>query len=190
MKESRIQKLNPRVGEKAPRWNGGKANRECKICRKQFMVWPSVVRSGGGTFCSRTCTMKDPDRNVKSVEKLNLKCLVCSKSFQFYKCALNKSKKAGLYCSLKCRGIKQAEIYSGNNAHKWLGKKVGYSGGHSRVKKLLGTPKKCTHCNTTTARKFEWASINKKYWDTNDYVRLCTKCHRRFDNAKRKNHTS
>lgn len=43
-------------GENNPNWRGGKVKRTCKQCGKEFEVVPSVVKSGGGKFCSRRCT--------------------------------------------------------------------------------------------------------------------------------------
>lgn len=45
-----------------------------------------------------------------------------------------------------------------------------------------GKPSLCEHCGTTEAKKFEWANISKKYKrELDDWIRLCTKCHRKFD---------
>lgn len=52
---------------------------------------------------------------------------------------------------------------------------------HLRVAKIRETPSKCEHCRTTKAKKFEWANLTGNYEDVNDYVRLCTSCHRKMD---------
>lgn len=75
----------------------------------------------------------------------------------------------------------------------WKGDKIGYWGIHAWIKREYGSPKKCDDCGTTTAKKFEWANISKKYIrDISDWKRLCTKCHNSFDNANAKgeNHGS
>jgi len=45
-----------------------------------------------------------------------------------------------------------------------------------------GRPKKCEPCGTTKKRKYEWANVDHKYRrDLNDYIRMCTSCHRKYD---------
>lgn len=41
--------------ERHPRWCGGEIKRICKHCGNIFFTKPSVVKNGGGLFCSRTC---------------------------------------------------------------------------------------------------------------------------------------
>ena len=53
---------------------------------------------------------------------------------------------------------------------------------HSRVRERFGTPSECEHCGTTDSPKFEWANLTGKYLlDREDWMRLCCKCHRRYD---------
>jgi transposase len=68
----------------------------------------------------------------------------------------------------------------GEKNHTWTGDKVSYKGGHDRVRSARGAPKKCVKCSTIEGR-LEWASINKKYYDPNDYQAMCVPCHRRYD---------
>ena len=56
-----------------------------------------------------------------------------------------------------------------------------YCAYHLRVNQKRGKPKKCEHCGTISAKKFEWANKTGKYDDINDYIRLCTSCHRKMD---------
>lgn len=64
----------------------------------------------------------------------------------------------------------------------WVGDKVSYSSLHAWVRQHKGIPQKCEHCGTTKPRKYEWASIDHKYLrDLDNWVRLCTKCHRQMD---------
>lgn len=66
-----------------------------------------------------------------------------------------------------------------DNTHPfWKGDKVGYSGIHRWIAKRLGKPTKCAKCNTTDAKRFEWANISGEYKrDFTDWIRLCAKCH-------------
>ena len=67
----------------------------------------------------------------------------------------------------------------------WKGDKVGYSGLHAWVRKELGKPNHCAYCQTTTAKKYEWANISHSYKrELSDWIRLCVSCHRLYDNGK------
>ncbi|KKM07769.1 hypothetical protein LCGC14_1730510 [marine sediment metagenome] len=64
----------------------------------------------------------------------------------------------------------------------WKGNKVGYGALHDWLVLRLGKPKICSLCNTTKAKKFEWANISGEYKrDITDWTRLCTSCHRKKD---------
>lgn len=64
----------------------------------------------------------------------------------------------------------------------WKGEDVGYHGIHKWVARKLGAPKECSHCGSTSKRKYEWASIGHTYErDISKWIRLCTECHRKFD---------
>lgn len=77
---------------------------------------------------------------------------------------------------------KKMPQFSGDKHPQWLDDKVGYSGIHVWVKKWKGKPNLCENCGTTTAKKFEWANIDHKYRRVlEDYIRMCTKCHRNYD---------
>lgn len=75
--------------------------------------------------------------------------------------------------------VKRNQI--GENNDSWKGKNAGYAALHIRVQKIRGKPKKCEHCGTIKAKKYEWASKNKNYSDPNDYIRLCKSCHLKLD---------
>ncbi len=63
----------------------------------------------------------------------------------------------------------------------WKGDDARYDAFHARVKKIRGKPNRCDICDTTKAKRFEWASLTKNYKDPYDYVRVCTSCHRKMD---------
>lgn len=65
-----------------------------------------------------------------------------------------------------------------------LKKSVGYGGGHQRVSRLRGKPRRCEHCLVTDAKTYDWASISKNYADPNDYIRLCRSCHFKMDGVR------
>ena len=70
----------------------------------------------------------------------------------------------------------------GEKNHNWKGDKVGYQALHTWVRKHKGTPMVCSHCNSKKKKKYEWANISHEYKrELDDWIRLCTKCHRLFD---------
>lgn len=90
----------------------------------------------------------------------------------------NRFKKAGF----KCRVAKKRN-QKGENNDSWKGIKAGYVALHYRVQKLRGTPNICSMCETTKARRFEWANVTGDYSNIYAYIRLCKSCHSKFDNV-------
>jgi hypothetical protein len=79
----------------------------------------------------------------------------------------------------------------GERGHNWLGDDVGYKAIHTWMTRHFGQPKLCEHCGTTTAKRFDWANISRKYnHDRSDWLRLCKSCHNKFDNIGRRNFIS
>ena|SRR3990167_2183800 len=73
----------------------------------------------------------------------------------------------------------------GENHPKWKGDKVGYSALHDYISYYKGQPKFCEGCGTETAGRYEWANISGEYRrDLDDYLRLCKKCHFKYDKRK------
>lgn len=63
----------------------------------------------------------------------------------------------------------------------WKGDKVGYWGGHSRLRGIKKV-NKCGICGTTDPTiRYDWASKSKRYWDVKDFRVLCRSCHRYVD---------
>lgn len=87
----------------------------------------------------------------------------------------------GLRPSLATR-VKMSGRIDGMSAN-WKGDEVGYTGLHMWVVRKLGAPSKCEHCETSSAKKFEWANKSQQYKrNLEDWIRLCTSCHRKYDN--------
>lgn len=92
---------------------------------------------------------------------------------------------------LKNAGVETRKPGSGkpklgpNNSH-WKGDSAGRISFHQRVRRLRGTPSKCSICgDTNPSRRYEWANITGQYADAYDYIRMCRKCHSPFDAARR-----
>lgn len=73
----------------------------------------------------------------------------------------------------------------GSRNHAWRGAAAGYAALHQRVVTARGAPSVCEDCGTTTAKRYEWASLTGRYEDTADHKRLCVSCHHRFDGTVR-----
>lgn len=55
---------------------------------------------------------------------------------------------------------------------------------HKWVAQHLGRPKKCEMCGSTTQGHYDWANKSHEYKrDLSDWIRLCRKCHRKYDNV-------
>lgn len=109
------------------------------------------------------------------------------KSDVYSKDALEKMslKKKGKKLSLQHRERIKLSAPRGIEHVWWKGDNVSYGNLHTWVKRYLGKPKFCVYCQTTKARKFEWANISKTYKrELSDWIRLCTSCHRLYDYGK------
>lgn len=63
---------------------------------------------------------------------------------------------------------------------KWENLKL--NGKHKRIEHILGKPNTCAHCNTTTAKRYEWANKDHKYSENpKEWIRLCPPCHKKLD---------
>lgn len=80
---------------------------------------------------------------------------------------------------------KLRENHANFNSEKsvlWKGENVKNVALHQWVAKHKGRPTRCEMCGDTTKRYYDWANIDHNYKrDLNDYIRLCRKCHRKFD---------
>lgn len=66
----------------------------------------------------------------------------------------------------------------------WKGDDVGYHGVHDWIKSHWGKPEICEHCDAKNlgGKRHQWANISGEYKrDRSDWIRLCAKCHYRFD---------
>ena len=82
------------------------------------------------------------------------------------------------------KDMKMPDSY-GKNHPFYKGDKVGYTGLHNWVRNKLGSPSRCEFCGTLKAKKFEWCNKDHKYKrNLNDWLRLCTSCHRKYDYEK------
>ena len=96
------------------------------------------------------------------------------------------SKEARIKIGLASEGNK----YSlGKNVNEesanWKGMEAKYCTKHSFVSRKKGKPLLCSLCGKTggNRRRYNWANIDHEYSrNLNDYIRLCVKCHKQYDN--------
>jgi hypothetical protein len=79
---------------------------------------------------------------------------------------------------------KMSEAKRGEKNRNWKGSLAGKVAIHIWLETNCGKPKYCEHCEQTDKKKYEWASKDHIYTrNINDYLRLCTSCHRKYDMA-------
>ena len=136
---------------------GYKALLQCHACHKTFWLLGGRITQGVGKYCSHLCA----NRITAQLPHVG---------FQ------------------KGHG-KSDKAYSfpiGRTNPQWKGLNAQYLAFHTRVQRRRGIPKHCTECRLNDpSRKYEWANLTGHYHDPQDYKRLCTPCHRRFDNQRR-----
>jgi glycyl-tRNA synthetase (class II) len=70
----------------------------------------------------------------------------------------------------------------GEKHPNWVGNKAHYQTFHKWINSHFGSPNKCELCGRSDKKKYEWASKKHIYTrNINDYIRLCTSCHRKYD---------
>lgn len=69
----------------------------------------------------------------------------------------------------------------GKNNSSWKGNNADYKALHYRVNNIRGKPSKCEICNTTSAKRYEWANMSGDYANPYDYKRMCKSCHSKND---------
>ena len=171
----------------------------CELCKKEFLPISGSLKQ---RFCGKKCGYlgkKWDGKKGKHYPHLQRarkgNCLVCDKEYRAIHDFKGRNQK---YCSLECKEkawtkdirpkMKDNPGVKGELNHSWKGDNVGYHGVHHWVIRELGRPEKCEHCGTESAKKFEWANKDHTYKRIKeDYMRLCTRCHRRYDYEN--NHT-
>jgi hypothetical protein len=111
----------------------------------------------------------DPERQIAARER--------AKAWYYENCERAKKRILAAYHAKPKKGRPK-----GSSHQKWKGGEVGYHALHAWIKRERGSPGRCEHCGTTTAKRFEWANKDHKYSRSlEDYLRLCTSCHRKYD---------
>lgn len=137
------------------------------------------MRDGHLNKC-KTCARSDV-----RIGKIRRACLVCEKPFLAHATEIRRG--GGKLCSRSCYYEWQRRTAKkGEDHHSWKGDRVGNAALHDWVRKLLGVPQKCEKCGTDRAKFYDWANKSGLYMrDVSDWIRLCRKCHNRYDYAER-----
>jgi len=177
--------------------------KKCVFCNKEFYVPKYKIKAGKGIYCSKECYNKIINNT------LHKSCLFCGKKFISYgshkrkfcskKCHYNSKKEIRICivcktnfeisksikrytCSSRCAKT----LHRGSTNGMWKGKEASYSAFHHRLTAIRGKPKKCEVCGENNpSKRYEWANLKGDYPDPYDYKRMCTSCHRKFDNKKK-----
>jgi len=92
-----------------------KIKRVCKLCEKEFLIYPSRIKRGRSKFCSIDC-FKDSRAKEKRI------CQQCGKEFKAFLSRINAG--GGKFCSYKCMGMWRSENFKGENSSHWKGGKT------------------------------------------------------------------
>lgn len=70
--------------------------------------------------------------------------------------------------------------------HQWKGEDAGYTTKHTWASRTFGTPRRCEHCASESEKRYDWANVSGQYKrERADWLRLCRRCHTRYDRAIR-----
>lgn len=178
----------------------------CKICGNSFSVVPSKIKKGKGVYCSKKCYAlskkgqvpwnKGVSRKINNALEIwranggtNKGCVNWNKGGHLtneWKDKIGESNKGKIRTDENRKKISKTLTgkYVGEKAYQWKGENVGYCALHIWVKKHLGQPTKCEHCEKDglTGHQIHWANKSGEYKrDLTDWLRLCVKCHRKYD---------
>jgi hypothetical protein len=84
-----------------------------------------------------------------------------------------------LYASLK---MHEAHLLK----RQLKGDDSGVGGKHDRLRREFGKERICENCHTANAKLYDWANLDHKYNsdDKEAWMRLCRKCHAKYDFGK------
>jgi hypothetical protein len=123
---------------------------------------------------------KECAKTDAKVGKVPRNCLTCGKDFMAVATEIKRG--GGKTCSRECYYERLKVLLSDKYSVK-----TSYQALHKWVAKELGKPNKCSLCEDTTKNHYEWANVSGEYkQDTTDWIRLCKKCHHKYDRISEK----
>lgn len=154
---------------------------KCQGCGKEKIRRRDQIKRGWLGFC-KSCARSGKKTSEETKRKISLSKLGKKRPDGF-------GEKISKTWTLE-RKKKTSERFSGENQWNWKGDDIGYQGLHNWVVGQLGKPMSCEFCGLNKipdGRKiyFHWANKSGEYKrDINDWLRLCAKCHKNYDNQK------
>ena len=87
--------------------------------------------------------------------------------------------------------LKNSDSNKNEKHHGWKGDKASYYAIHRWIRIHFIRPDYCEICLSKKVKRFEWANITGIYTrDREDYLNLCTTCHKKYDMNRRKNESA
>lgn len=170
---------------------------KCKICSREFEVRP--YRKLKAKFCSRECYgisnqgkipksafKKGQHPSPKTEFKKGVAHPYWGKSSPVLGKRWTLSKEVREAKRLRQKGLKHN--IADEKHPMWKGNDVGYRGLHTWIERKSGKPTVCEFCGMKNliGHKIHWANKSGDYKrDLNDWIRLCAKCHKQYDNPKK-----
>lgn len=147
------------------------ASLTCVTCKKEFKRKPSLIRRGGGQFCSNAC------HYVASRTGQNVQCGTCGKEIYRKPRLLRMAKTKNYFCNKSCQTIWRNNVYSGPNHKSW---KHGRSSAASRSALTRTMREKiCELCRTKDVRLLAVHHVdrNRANNSADNLAWLCHNCH-------------
>ena len=154
--------------------------KSCIICSKKFNVFPSSIDK---KYCSYGCYWSSPQliQASRTAHLGKSRSDMIGNKLTLGRPSWNKGI-YGMHLSPGSEFKKGDPRITGKNHYLWKGDDVGKSALHGWVKRHLGIPKECWHCGNRSVNIYDWHNKSGKYKrDLNDWVRLCRRCHYRYD---------
>lgn len=156
-------KPNPKMrGGNNPQWKGGKVERVCEVCEKKFKVKPSLVKNGGGKYCSTFCYRKTLSERFLGENNPQWKGGI-------------KKVREKIRASLKYRQWRQNVFIR----DEFTCQECGEVGGILRAHHLKPFEEiiKEVKMNLPLFGLYDGAMIYKSLWDINNGMTICHVCH-------------
>lgn len=161
---------------------------KCSVCGKEQEVYRYLVEKRSKKYCSRKCLAQSQiggqgyflGGKHTSESRAKMSKAAAGRESPF------KGKKHSVKTIAKISAHRKGKVVE-NEHYEWKGDAVGYRTLHKWVVKHLGQPETCTHCKKSglKGRKIGWANISHEYYRRlDDWMRLCTRCHRAYDLGK------
>jgi hypothetical protein len=106
------------TGEKNRYWAGGKTKVICKVCEKEFELFPNYAKKRKYIFCSQNCYQNW--RKIESKKNvIIIKCKICNEDIEIYKIGYDQNK---LYCCSKpCESVLKSQLRVREGNPNWNG---------------------------------------------------------------------